>query len=235
MAAVNGGTVNEPSPSPLPSTANDGALRRCRLLNIFSLSYDEILPPALVLLLLLLLPPLPLPPPLLLDGWLLVDDVVDAVDVFGRFDDDLLVSGTVLLAAVTSELSPTNTLHAGFASYDHVITFDPAQNNKKKKKLIIFHGKWKTVGEKLWLFCNIIIIILYTGFGSTHSFIHMVIIYSQCRPRWVWGRLRALIDLLDTEWRLLVLLVLLVVVGNPYSGRWIPFCHILASEQSSIR
>lgn len=109
------------------NAANRGgqsAWRRFRLC-----TFDGTLPPAALLLLLLLLIPLPLL--LLLDGWLLVDDVVDAVDVFGRLDDDLLVSGTVLLAAVTSELSPTSTLHAGFASYDHVSTFDPMRISNK--------------------------------------------------------------------------------------------------------
>lgn len=51
------------------------------------------------------------------------DDVDEIDDGFARFAVDLLlVSGTVLFAAVISELSPTRTLHAGF---DHVKTFDP--------------------------------------------------------------------------------------------------------------
>lgn len=49
-------------------------------------------------------------------------DDVDEIDGFNRFAVDLLVSGTVLFAAVISEFSPTRTLHAGF---DHVKTFDP--------------------------------------------------------------------------------------------------------------
>lgn len=49
-------------------------------------------------------------------------DDVDEIDGFNRFGVDLLVSGTVLFAAVISEFSPTRTLHAGF---DHVKTFDP--------------------------------------------------------------------------------------------------------------
>lgn len=41
---------------------------------------------------------------------------VDGVDVFTRFDVALFVPCTVLLAAVISAFSPTNTLHAGLVS-----------------------------------------------------------------------------------------------------------------------
>lgn len=58
-----------------------------------------------------------IPPPVADNG-----DDVDEIDGFNRFGVDLLVSGTVLFAAVISEFSPTRTLHAGF---DHVKTFDP--------------------------------------------------------------------------------------------------------------
>lgn len=59
------------------------------------------------------------------------NDDVDAVDVFGRFDVDLLVSGTVLFAAVISGFSPTRTLQAGF---DHVKKLGPTLKMKKETK-----------------------------------------------------------------------------------------------------
>lgn len=62
-------------------------------------------------------------------------DDVDEIDGFNRFGVDLLVSGTVLFAAVISEFSPTRTLHAGF---DHVKTFDPNLLAHNRVSVIFF-------------------------------------------------------------------------------------------------
>lgn len=85
-----------------------------------------------------------MPPPPAADN----GDDVDEIDGFNRFGVDLLVSGTVLFAAVISEFSPTRTLPLNEKrrekrtqrNQDHFCTsalrFEPGQS-----------GQWRTKNE----------------------------------------------------------------------------------------
>lgn len=112
------------------------------------------------------------PPPAADNG-----DDVDEIDGFNRFGVDLLVSGTVLFAAVISEFSPTRTLHAGF---DHVKTFDPNLLAHKSGFISVFFCHRRRRGRCRW--CSIVgcCVVVQPRGGASASDRVVVVVFVIC-------------------------------------------------------